>query len=52
MQDLGIVWTGCPTQQIAINDAKTAGSKTLVFFMMDEAPFGNCRSLHHCRLAD
>ena len=35
-----------------INDAETAGSKRLVFFIMTDAPFGNRRSLHHCRLAD
>ena len=34
MQDLGIGWAGCPDAADFINDAKTAGSKRLVFFMM------------------
>src|ERR1700722_17965421 len=43
---------GCLVAANVINDAETAESKRLVFFMMIEAPCGNCRSLRHCRLAD
>jgi hypothetical protein len=52
MQDLGTRLGRLSNAADVINNAKTAGKQEVGVFHDGRSPFGNCRSLHHCRMAD